>query len=369
MRIGTREIGSGHPVYIIAELGVNHDGSVERALEMVDAAADAGADAIKMQYFEADRLMSRAAKLAAYQRAAGELDPIAMLRRLELSFTDMVRVIARAHSRNIHAIVTVFSLEHVDAVSRLSWDAFKSASPDIINWPLLRAMMATGRPLIVSTGAAESWEVQDSYHDLLEPLGDRLAMLQCVSCYPTRREDASIAGVQSLDPDITLRGGAIGYSDHTSELDTGLLAVRIGASILEKHLTHDRSAAGPDHSASLDATGLAEYIRLARSVPPDEIREWVQPTAEVLASDVAYGPWEKRVLDCEFDVRVASRQSIVSTRVLKRGESISRADVTLKRPGTGIRPAQLDELIGCKVLRTVDADMPLSPRDVHGDFW
>lgn len=368
MRIGTREIGEGHPVYVIAELGVNHDGSLARALELVDAAADAGADAIKTQYFRADALMSKAAKLAAYQKAAGESDPIAMLRRLELSLDDMAQIIDRAHARSLHAIVTIFSLEHIPAASALPWDAFKSASPDLINRPLLKALMAIGKPLIVSTGAAEWFEVQDAYHDLLEPLRDRLALLQCVSCYPTRRADASIAGMQFLEPDVTMHGGAIGYSDHTSELDTGALAVRIGASILEKHLTYDRSTSGPDHSASLDPPAFREYVRLARSEKSDPRCDFGEIPAEILESDVAFGPVQKHMLDCECDVRAASRQSIVTTRALKRGEKITRADITLKRPNAGISPEYFDQVIGCKMRRSVEADMPLDRLDVRGDF-
>jgi len=154
--IGTRNIG-GHyrapaptPPYIIAEIGVNHDGSADRALELVDAAAWAGADAVKLQLFRADLLMSRAARLAEYQRAAGEADPIDMLRRLELSFDEMERIGARAHENGLHAIVSVFSVELVPEAERLPWDAYKTASPDIIHKPLLDALAATRRPLIVS---------------------------------------------------------------------------------------------------------------------------------------------------------------------------------------------------------------------------
>ena len=133
MQIGDRKIGVDQPPYIIAEIGVNHDGEVARALELTDAAADAGADAVKLQFFETDRLMSKAAKLAAYQKNAGETDPIEMLKRLELTIDEMALVVDRAHERGIHAIVTVFSMELVEVAETLAWDAYKTASPDIVN--------------------------------------------------------------------------------------------------------------------------------------------------------------------------------------------------------------------------------------------
>jgi sialic acid synthase SpsE len=176
MRIGTNEVGES--VSIIAEIGVNHDGSVERALDLVESAARAGADAVKMQLFETDRLLSAAARLAAYQKSSGESDPMAMLRRLELGTDQMAPIVERAHALGLDAIVSIFSVELVAEADRLPWDAFKSASPDIINRPLLVAMAATGRPMIVSTGTATANEVRRAVR-WLESANDRLALLQC----------------------------------------------------------------------------------------------------------------------------------------------------------------------------------------------
>lgn len=352
MRIGTREIGEGHPVYIIAEIGVNHDGSIDRALELVDAAADAGADAVKTQYFRADALMSRAAKLAAYQKAAGESDPIEMLRRLELSLDDMARIIDRAHARNLHAIVTVFSLEHVHAAAELPWDAFKSASPDVINWPLLRAIAATEKPLIVSTGAATEAEVLRAREWLSGAAReDRVAFLHCVSSYPTSEDNATLGGITRL---AELGIGAVGYSDHTARSEMGAWACECSARILEKHLTHDRSAAGPDHAASLDPAQFAEYCAMARGLQPTPAR----PSADIV------GPIAKRVLPCEQDVRSLSRQSIVGVRDIATGASITRDMLTFKRPGKGIEPRHLDRVIGRRAKRNIEADMPITEEDL-----
>lgn len=350
MRIGSREIGPGHPVYVIAEIGVNHDGDPARALQLVDAAADAGADAIKMQFFEADRLMSRAAKLAAYQAAAGEHDPIDMLRRLELSLDDMARVVERAHQRGIHAIVSVFSVEHVEPVARLPWDALKSASPDIINRPLLDALAATGRPLIVSTGAATIAEVLRAA-EWLAPAHELLAILQCVSAYPTPSEHAALEGIDAIAHELSATPIAIGYSDHTESIDTAAHAARHGATILEKHLTHSRAAAGPDHAASLEPTDLADYTRHAKAAARDKRA----PDSRAV----------KAVLAIEQDVRAASRQSLVTTRHLSPARVIARDDLTIKRPGTGIPPFRLDEIIGQRPARSVEADVPLTDADLR----
>lgn len=362
--IAGRPVGRGAAVYIIAELGVNHDGSVDRALQMVDAAAEAGADAIKMQLFEAERLMSRASRLAAYQAAAGEKDPVEMLRRLELSIDDMARVVDRAHARGLHAIVTPFSVELIDLAERLPWDAYKTASPDVINKPLLDRLAATGKPFIVSTGAARLDECQRAVN-WLQPCITRVAMLQCVSSYPCAPADASIAGMVAISRlDHLLQ--PVGYSDHTAGVDTGALAVNCpgyGATILEKHLTWSNAAQGPDHAASLEPGAFRQYATLARD--ESQMRVWMGAKWRASnTTDERFGPEEKRVLPCEADVRRVSRQSLVTTRELPRGHTLTHEDLTIKRPGTGIEPWRRDEILGRPVAARVEADVPLTEGDL-----
>jgi len=365
MKIGSREVGPGHPVYIIAELGVNHDGSVERALEMVDAAADAGADAVKMQFFTAQGLVSRACRLAAYQAAAGEADPVAMLRRLEIGRDGMEAVIERSHRRGLDAIVTVFSLELVGAAREMGWDAFKTASPDVINRPLLERVAACGRPLIVSTGAATIDEVRRAM-EWLAPWKDRVGVLQCVSSYPAADEDAALGGMVEL---AGVHDGPIGYSDHTAGEDTGALAARLGACILEKHLTYDRGAKGPDHAASLDAAGFARYVAMVRAERPvaGEPRRWGMAEKfgrGALGPDVRIGPARKALLECEKDVRAVSRQSVTARRGMPAGHVLTMEDLTVKRPGTGIEPFRLEEVVGRRLARDVEGDMPMMWEDL-----
>ncbi|MCA9285794.1 MAG: N-acetylneuraminate synthase family protein [Phycisphaerales bacterium] len=340
MRIGERTIDSDAPPYVIAEIGVNHDGRAERALELVDAAADAGADAVKFQLFRADLLLSDASELAGYQRDQGAASPFDLLRALELPLPDLSHAAERAHARGLHALVTVFSTGLIDAAMEAPWDAFKVASPDIVNRPLIRTLLAQGLPLILSTGASTLEEVRRAT-DWCQ--GARVALLQCVSSYPTPDERAALGGIGHLH---RTTGLPVGYSDHTAALDTGGLAVAAGAVILEKHLTHDRSAPGPDHAASLDPVGFAEYVRLAR-------RAWTM-----------VGPHEKRLLDEELDVRRVSRQSIVAARVLSAGTVLVAADVAVKRPGTGIEPWRLNDVLGRTVRHEVRAGMPLREEDL-----
>lgn len=353
MRIRDRQIGSGHAPYIIAELGVNHDGSVERAIELARQARETGADAIKLQLFRTDLLMSRAAKLAAYQKAAGETDPISMLRRLELSPEQMQPVLAEARRIGIDAIVTVFSVELVAEAERIArphggWDAYKTASPDIIHRPLLEALAATGRPMIVSTGASTMDEVIRAAEWLRTPRQEqRLAMLQCVSSYPTPDEAAALEGIGALRgalPDVP-----IGYSDHTASEVMGASAVAAGACILEKHFTYDRGARGPDHAASLDLAGMSRYIANVRAA--FEQRRYCS------AHGTAAGA--KAVQDRERDVRTVSRQSVVAVRALPAGHRMKREDVTFKRPGTGVPPFAVDDVVGSALVRAVGADMPI----------
>lgn len=389
MKIGNQQIGLNHPPYIIAEIGVNHDGEVERALQLTDAAAEAGADAIKLQFFETDRLMSKAAKLAAYQKNAGETDPIEMLRRLELTIDEMALVVERAHSKGIHAIVTVFSTELVEIAETLPWDAYKTASPDIVNKPLLEALMKTGKPMIVSTGASTMDEVVQAV-GWLDSARDRLAVLQCVSSYPA--SEYALGGIRALAMATDL---PVGYSDHTRERYCGFWAVAMGASVLEKHYTDDCDRKGPDHAASLHWSQLKFYCDSTRSAVveragyeffvqssysadgdeiatdfddlPDELADYMrQNKFGSYGADLAMNhKTEKHVLDCEQDVRAVARQSVVSTRDIPANTIITRDMLTIKRPGTGILACDLESVIGRTTSQAIEADVPITGSDLN----
>ncbi|MEM0984574.1 MAG: N-acetylneuraminate synthase family protein [Planctomycetota bacterium] len=383
MKIGDRDIGCKARPYIIAELGVNHDGDIGRALELVDAAAEAGADAIKVQLFDAHMLMSRDAKLALYQKAAGESEPVEMLQRLQLSPGQLARVAERAWRAQIDAIASVFSIDLVSEAERIGFDAYKSASPDIINRPLLERLAATGSPLIISTGAAELPEV-DRALGWLTPIKDQLGVLQCVSSYPTPWDEAALGGIRVL---AERHDGAVGYSDHTVGVAAASHAVALGATILEKHVTFDTDAEGPDHAASLQVEELDSYrehayagLRLRSAVGGvrdpskprdlDDIERYFRMPDGDLA-DLAEAGWlatehpaEKVVLDCERDVREVSRQSLVAARDLPAGHVLTASDLTIKRPGTGLAPYLLGDVLGQTLRAPAEADTLLTPDHV-----
>jgi N-acetylneuraminate synthase/N,N'-diacetyllegionaminate synthase len=250
-------------------------------------------------------------------------------------------------------------VELVREAETLAWDAYKTASPDVVHRPLLEALAATGRPLIVSTGAAELGEVERAV-GWLRGAAARLALLQCVSCYPAEPADAAIGGMAALR---RVHAGPVGYSDHTREVDTGDLAADQGAAILEKHFTYDKGAPGPDHAASLEPGEFRRYAELARDASLLRLR--VGPEGPT-ASDPRLGPPDKRVLACERDVRAVSRQSIVLKRGVRAGEVIAPQDATFKRPGTGLEPWRVEQVVGWRAARAIEADVPLSAGDVEG---
>lgn len=330
---------AGPKVCVIAEIGVNHDGDVDRAIALLDAAKTAGASAAKLQLFDPDALLAKQATLAAYQRDSDD-DVHAMLKRLQLDGDDMHRVRAAARKIGMPLIVTPFSLEVIPLLDELNVDAVKIASPDVVNMPLLEAAAALGKPMVVSTGAAELNELEPA----AQLLRDRPScLLHCVSSYPTPTSDATLGAMAAIRARFNL---PVGYSDHTGEMLTGALAVAAGGCVIEKHLTYDRNAAGPDHASSFDARQFGEYVAL------------IEQAAMMM------GPQAKHVGGVEREVRTICRQSVCAVRDLSAGHVLQRGDLTVKRPGTGIPAAELHNVIGQRLARNVEADSILRDGDL-----
>lgn len=333
MRIGHRIISTLSPVFVIAEIGVNHDGSVERALEMVQIARQCGADAVKLQIFQADQLMHQSSQFAEYQKQTVEdADPVAMLKRYELSEADLRHVVLGIEAAGLVPIATPFSPTDVVTIEKLGLPVIKIASPDLVNRPLLQRCAASQCSMIVSTGAANLDEIGMACDWLTEWKAD-FSLLHCVSSYPAPAEMTNLCWITELQQ----YGVPVGFSDHSTEIISGALAVAAGACIVERHLTYDRRAAGPDHAASSDPGQFAHYVKLIRQA--ERMR----------------GFPGKRVLPIEQDVRQVSRQSLVCRRDLAAGQVISPDDLTVQRPGTGIPAAMIGSAVGKKMIRPVKA--------------
>ena len=332
LQIAGRNIGAFQPTLIIAEIGVNHDGSLRRALELVELAVACGADAVKLQIFQASTLMHASSQFADYQQQrVSDADPTAMLRRYELSAADVREIVAAIGRHKLLAIATPFSPDDVEFIATLCLAAVKIASPDLVNRPLLSRVASLNVPMIVSTGAANLEEI-DASCGWLRSWNCSLALLHCISSYPTPAGDANLCWIGELADRC---GVPVGFSDHTTDIFAGALAVASGAVIVEKHLTYDRHANGPDHSASADPEQFAQYVKMIRQ-------------AEVLC-----GKPGKRVLEVEADVRRVSRQSLVAVRDLLTGEALCDKDLTVQRPGTGILAADIANAVGRRVTQNV----------------
>jgi sialic acid synthase SpsE len=331
--IGTRRIGRGQPCLVIAEAGVNHNGRLELALELVEVAAAVGADVVKFQMFVADELVAPGTATAAYQAAAtGDRDQNAMLRRLQLTHDEFNVLHSRAEELDILFLASPFDTVSIDFLLSLRAPAIKLGSGELTNTSLLRHAAASSLPLILSTGMADLEEVRRAVA-FLDDAASRLVLLHCVSEYPADPADANLRAMASMAAAV---GVPVGFSDHTLGTAVSVAAVALGACVLEKHLTLDRSYAGPDHAASLDPLAFAELVRDVRSV------------------ESSLGDGVKRPTAGEREVALVVRRSLVAARSLVSGRSIAAGDLVVQRPGTGLAPDQLTDVIG----RTLSCDVP-----------
>ncbi len=338
-------IGANQRTMVIAEIGVNHDGRLDRALRLVESAWEAGADAVKLQLFKASRLVHATARLASYQKSAGATTPTELLRRYELSDDELQTVVETIRQTGMIPLATPFSPEDVLRVNDLGLPAVKLASPDLANDLLLDEAATLNLPMLLSTGAAREDEI-DRAVGRLQKRDASFALLHCVSAYPTPDNEAGLGRIHDL---ATRYGCVTGYSDHTQHLSSGALAVAAGAKIVEKHLTHDRTATGPDHAASANPHQFREYTFRLRE-------------AESLLSTVGR---DRTPLASEADVRSQSRQSLVAKRSIAAGSVIEQADLTCQRPGTGIAANRLDDVLGTVAQRDVPAGAMLDWTDLN----
>ena len=324
---------------IIAEAGVNHNGDVATACALVDAAVEAGADIAKFQTFRADRLATSAAPKAAYQErqtksGGAQRD---MLSRLELDAAAHRTIRAHCQSRGIEFLSTAFDDESLDLLLSLDMARYKVPSGEITNLPMLRRVGALGRPVILSTGMATLGDIEAAIGALLlaGTPRDLLTVLQCTTDYPASLGDVNLRAMQVMGAAF---GVAVGFSDHTAGIEASVAAVALGATVIEKHLTLDATAEGPDHAASLE---------------PGEFRSLVSAIRNV---ELALGSGLKAPTPREAANRIPARKSIVAARDIAAGTVLGPTDLAVKRPGSGLSPMRWDEVVGSTARRAFVAD-------------
>jgi N,N'-diacetyllegionaminate synthase len=338
VRIGSRRVGPGERVFVIAEAGVNHNGEVELARQLVEAAAAAGADAVKFQTFRAEAVAATSAPKAAYQveTTGSDNSQLDMLRSLELGEQAYVELKRRAEERGLIFLSTPFDAASVALLDRLEVEAFKVSSADLTNIPLLEEIGSRGRPVLLSTGMADLEEIASAL-DVLPRA--RTILLHCVSAYPAPPQEANLRALRTMADRF---GIPVGYSDHTIGHEVALAAIALGACVLEKHVTLDRTLPGPDHRASLEPSELAELIRSARTV------------------EASLGDGVKRPTESELANRSIARRSLHAAADLAAGTVVADEMLVALRPGSGIPPSRIAEVVGRKLARPVAAGEQLS---------
>lgn len=326
-------------VLIIAEAGVNHNGDLETAKKLVEAAAEAGADFVKFQSFKTDSIATASAPKAGYQLTSSEDadGQKTMLSRFELSRQMHIELISHCRARKIGFLSAAFDLESLDMLRELGLEIFKVPSGEITNLPYLRRLGSFGKPVILSTGMADMEEIKAALSVLAEAglAREQITLLHCTSEYPAPLSAVNLRAMLAMSERF---GTATGYSDHTNGIEVPIAAVAVGACIVEKHLTLDRDLPGPDHRASLEPDEFAAMVRAIRNI------------------EIAMGDGTKRPSAGESRNKQVARKSLVASRLICAGERFTPDNVTAKRPGTGISPMRWDELMGRVAPRSFSAD-------------
>lgn len=313
--------------FIIAEAGVNHNGKVDLALQLVDKAVEAGADCVKFQTFITENEMVRDAEKAEYQKdSTGDTETeFEMVKKLELSFEEFRQIKAYCDQKNILFLSTPFDLDSIDFLESLDIFCWKIPSGEITNLPYLKRIAETKRDIIMSTGMCELDEIRQAVRILKENGAGKITLLHCNTEYPTPYEDVNLQAMDTLHKEFQLE---IGYSDHTSGIEVPIAAVARGAAVIEKHFTLDRNMEGPDHKASLEPHELKKMIISIRNI------------------EKALGDGEKKPSNSERKNISVARKSIVAKKAIRKGEQFTEENLAVKRPGTGINPMRWNEIVG-----------------------
>ncbi|MCD6360457.1 MAG: N-acetylneuraminate synthase family protein [Armatimonadetes bacterium] len=347
--IGDRLVGGDAPTYIVAEAGVNHQCDLDIAKKMIEEAHAAGADAIKFQTYNADTLTTRwAPRYWEHPEPSGTQYAIYKASD-DFEREDYEQLFRHAREVGIEWLTTPFDLEAVEWLADMGMAAFKIASADITNFPLLRAVAGKGRPVMISSGGSTLDELRAAVAELRRMGNDQIILLHCILCYPSPDDQMNLRCIPTLERELP--GVIIGLSDHSvpdPSVTVPTAAVALGAKVVEKHFTLDTTWEGDDHYLSVDPQMLRTMVHNIRKV------------------EAALGSPEIRVLDCEMAAHDYARRSIVAAVDLKAGTVLRPEHLIMKRPGTGVSPALVDEMIGRTMIRDVDEDQLVTWDDVDG---
>ena len=326
-------------VFIIAEAGVNHNGSIKLAKELIAVAAKSGADAIKFQTFKTENLVSKNAEKAEYQKRTTDAleSQFDMIKKLELDKDAHKELMEYSQEQNIMFLSTPFDLDSIDLLNNLGLQIFKIPSGEITNLPYLRHIGSLDKKLVLSTGMSTLKEIENALNILIEAGSNKesITILHANTMYPTPMEDVNLNAMITIQREFDI---AVGYSDHTLGIEVDIAAVAMGASIIEKHFTLDQSMAGPDHAASLEPKELKSMVLAIRNI------------------EIALGSDEKKPSRSEgLNISVV-RKSIVANKEIKQGDLLTEKNISVKRPGNGINPMKWDEVIGSTARKNYNAD-------------
>ena len=346
-KIADNIIGDGYPVFFIAEAGVNHNGSIELGKKLIEIAKEAGADAVKFQTFKTENIITKTAPKSTYHIETTGSDEdqswFDLLKTQEMSKEMHIEMIEHCKSVGIIFLSTPYDEESADLLESLDVPAFKIASTDTSNIPLLRYIAKKGRPMIMSSAMSTMEEVENAVAAVREEGLNAVAMLQCTGNYPAKLTETNLRVLQTYREQLQC---IVGYSDHTPDLINPIAATAMGANIYEKHFTIDKTLPGPDHRMSLE---------------PDDLKETVKAIRD---TELALGSSEKNVLNDEKENRLKLRKSVVTTKMIKQNTKIEIDMVGIKRPGNGISPSEFHNIIGKITARDLEKDCVITFDDL-----
>ncbi len=340
IQIANRFIGENEPCFIIAEAGVNHNGSFEMAKKLVDAAKEAGVDAVKFQTFKSENIVTKNIMIAEYQKKnTGKNETqIEMLKRLELKYDDFKKLKEYCDYQKIIFMSTAHTADAIDFLDNIV-PAYKVSSGDLTNIPSLKKIAAKKKPIIIGTGMANMEEIKEAVNAIKSMGNSQIILLHCTTNYPCPKDEVNLNAMKTIEKGT---GCIVGYSDHTEGISVDTAAVAMGAKVIEKHFTLDKDLPGPDHKFSLNPYELKKMVECIRDI------------------EIMLGSYDKIPNASEKKISIIVRKSIVAAKNIKKGEKITENMLSLKRPGTGIQPRDINKIIGKTAVEDIEKDNLLS---------